>query len=141
MSDALTMTTHAIDAISLVPRERVCGHNETAETKDKIIDVDVFVAGEKRGTWRWSTNSKKYGMHLELLDRNGAMEWALPYGTGGSCEADQLKNATAELLIAGQLPSKRDYLERRAIHFLIDYRYAIVLAPIAAGLIYWFFIR
>ncbi|MHC2399134.1 hypothetical protein ACVMGC_003678 [Bradyrhizobium barranii subsp. barranii] len=24
------MTEHALDAISLVPRERLCGHNETA---------------------------------------------------------------------------------------------------------------
>ena len=137
----MTMTEHAIDAISLVPRERVCGHNETAETKDKIIDVDVFVAGQKRGTWRWSTISKKYGMHLELLDRNGAMNWALPYGSGGSCDADQLKTATAELLMAGQLPDKRDYVERHAVHFLLDYRYAIVAAPIVVGLIYWLFIR
>ena len=52
-----------------------------------------------------------------------------------------LKTATAELLMAGQLPAKRDYIERRAIHFLIDYRYAVIAAPIVVGLIYWIFIR
>jgi hypothetical protein len=137
----MTMTEHAFDAISLVPRERVCGHNETAKADDKIVDVDVFVAGQKRGTWRWSTFSKKYGMHLELLKRDGSMEWALPYGSGDSCDAGQLKNATAELLMKGQLPGKSDYIERRAIHLLIDYRYAIIAAPIVVGLVYWLFIR
>jgi hypothetical protein len=141
LGDAMTMTDHAIDAISLVPRERGCGHNETAQANDKIIDVDVFVAGQKRGTWRWSTFSNKYSMHLELLNRDGSMNWALPFGTGGSCDADRLKSATAELLMKGQLPQKRDYTERRVIHFLIDYRYAIVAAPIAIGLVYWIFIR
>ncbi len=45
MTGGIAMTEHALDAISLVLRERVCGHNETAEKQDKIVDVDVFVAG------------------------------------------------------------------------------------------------
>lgn len=137
----MTMTEHALDAISLVPRERVCGHNETAAADEKIVDVDVFVAGQKRGTWRWSTFSKKYGMHLELLNRDGSMNWALPYGSGDSCDAANLKPATAQLLMSGKLPDRRDYVEHRVVHFLIDYRYAIVATPIAAGLCYWLFVR
>lgn len=75
----MTMTEHALDAISLVPRERVCGHNETAQGDDKIIDVDIFVAGRKRGTWRRGSNGKSCGMYLELLKRDGSMEWARPW--------------------------------------------------------------
>jgi hypothetical protein len=136
-----TMTRHALDAVSLVPRERVCGHNGTAKGDDKIIDVDVFVAGRKRGTWRRGSNGKSYGMYLELLKRDGSMEWALPYGGGYCDDAEQLKPATAELLIAGQLPDRRHYIERRVIHFLLDHRYAIVATPILIGLLYWLLIR
>lgn len=137
----MTMTEHALDAISLVPRERVCGHNETAQGDDKIIDVDIFVAGRKRGTWRRGSNGKSYGMYLELLNRDGSMEWALPYGSGYCNDAENLKPATAQLLMSGKLPDRRDYVERRVVHFLIDYRYAIVATPIAVGLCYWLFVR
>lgn len=134
----MTMTEHALDAISLLPRERVCGHNETAPADKKIIDVDVFVAGQKRGTWRRGSNpGNGYGMYLELLKRDGSMEWALPF-KGGYCEdAANLKPVTAELLVAGKLPERRDYVERRVIHFLIDYRYAIAATPVMIGLVYW----
>lgn len=137
----MTMTEYALDAISLVPRERVCGYNETALADQKIVDVDVFVAGRKRGTWRRRIEDNSYGMYLELLKRDGSMEWALPYGGGYCDDAENLKLASAQLLMSGKLPDKRDYVKRRAIHFLIDNRYAIVASPIAVGLCYWLFVR
>ena len=69
------------------------------------------------------------------------MEWALPYGSGYCDAAENLKPATAQLLMSGKLPDRRDYNERRVVHFLIDYRYAIVAMPFAVGLCYWLFVR
>jgi hypothetical protein len=54
------MLEHALDAIKLVPRERVCDHNRDQAVSD--LDVDVYVAGQQRGTWRYSTISKNYGL-------------------------------------------------------------------------------
>ncbi len=34
-------------------------------------------------------------MYLELLKRDGSMEWALPYGSGYCDDAENLKPATA----------------------------------------------
>jgi hypothetical protein len=71
------MTLHALDAVTLVPRERVCDHNRNPIYADrKIVDVDVFVACQQRGTWRQNADTGKYGLYLELLDGSGAMAFA-----------------------------------------------------------------
>lgn len=69
------------------------------------------------------------------------MKWAIPFDGGYCDDTAMLKTATFELLIAGKLPERRDYVERRVFHFLIDYRYAIVAAPAVVGLLYWLFFR
>jgi hypothetical protein len=130
------MTEHALDAITLVPRERVCDHNRDPALADrKIVDVDVYVAGQQRGTWRYSTISKDYGLYVELLDGSGAMTFAEPFG-GGSATADTLKAATADLLVGGKLPTRRRYFERRVMVLLIDNKLKIA-AVLAVGLGYW----
>lgn len=63
MSSTATMAACADEAIRLVPRERG-RRDEGAKGHEKIIDVDVFIAGQKRGTWRRSINGKGYWMHL-----------------------------------------------------------------------------
>jgi hypothetical protein len=47
----MSLTGHALDATTLVPRAWGCGHNQNPAGR-KIIDVDVYAAGQKRGTWR-----------------------------------------------------------------------------------------
>jgi len=107
------MLEHALDAITLVPRERVCDHNrDPAYTDQKIVDVDVYVAGQQRGTWRHNRDSGSYGLYLELLDGGGTMTYAENKGVG-SVTADTLKATTADLLVAGKLPTRRQYFERR----------------------------
>lgn len=128
------MLEHALEAIKLVPRERVCDHNRDETDADKkIVDVDVYVAGQQRGTWRYSTISTHYGLYVELLDGHGAMTYAEPFG-GGSATPDTLKAATAELLIAGKLPTRRSYFNRWLMVFVIDNKLKIAAAVLAVGL-------
>jgi len=131
------MLEHALDAIKLVPRERVCDHNRNPVYADrKIVDVDVYVAGQQRGTWRQSADIDSYGLHLELLDRSGGMTWTDNLGVG-IATSDTLKAATADLLVAGKLPSRRQYFERRLIVFLVDNKLKLAVVVLAIGLWYW----
>jgi hypothetical protein len=133
----VSMTRHALDAVTLVPRERVCDHNRNPIYADrKIVDVDVFVAGQQRGTWRQNADTGKYGLYLELLDGSGAMAFADNLGVD-SATSDMLKAATANLLVAGKLPTGRQYFDRRLMVFLVDNRFKIVAVVLAIGLGFW----
>jgi hypothetical protein len=137
------MTEHALDAITLVPRERVCDHNRDPAYADrKIVDVDVYVAGQQRGTWRHSRGTSRYnrdndsyGLYLELLDGSGAMTFAENMCVG-SVAFETLKATTADLLVARKLPTRRMYFERRVMVLLIDNKLKIA-AVLAVGLGYW----
>jgi hypothetical protein len=132
------MTEHALDAITLVPRERVCGHNQNPLYVDrKIVDVDVYVAGQQRGTWRQDADTDKYGLYLELLDGSGAMTWAGAVGVD-SATVGTLKAETANLLVAGKLPTRRQYFDRLLMVFLVDNKLKIAAAVVILGLGFWF---
>jgi hypothetical protein len=134
----VSMTEHALDAITLVPRERVCDHNRDPAYADrKIVDVDVFVAGQQRGTWRQKTDTDRYALCLELRDGSGAMTWEGNLGVDSATSAT-LKAATANLLVAGKLPTRRQYLGRRLMVFLVDNRFKITAVVVALGLGIWF---
>jgi hypothetical protein len=133
------MTEHALDAITLVPRERVCGRNQDPFYADrKIVDVDVYVAGQQRGTWRQKADIDRYDLHIELLDGSGAMTWVGLVLDADSATSDTLKATTADLLVAGKLPTRRQYFANRVIMFLIDNRFRIAAVLLALGLGYWF---
>lgn len=136
----MAILEYAHDAITLIPRERVCDYNRDPANEDrKIIDVDVVVAGQRRGTWRANNNLTGYVLHLELLDPRGAMIFAQTFGAARTVSDDELKATTAELLVANKLPNRADYLEWRTVCFLLDNKLKIGAAVLALIALYWFF--
>jgi hypothetical protein len=55
-----------------------------------------------------------------------------------SATSDTLKAATADLLVAGKLPTRRQYFDRQLMVFLVDNRFKIAAVVLALGLGYWF---
>jgi hypothetical protein len=117
-----TIEQYAFDAVTLVPREK---------------GFDVYVAGQHRGTWRHKSEDDKYDLYLEVLGFNGAVTWSKNLGVGRT-KLDSLKSKTADLLIAGELPTRRDYFDKRMMVFFGDYWKvaAVTLLAIAFGC--WF---
>ena len=116
------MEQHALDAVTLVPREN---------------SFDVYIAGEQRGTWRRKFNDDRYGLYLEVLDHKGAVTWSKELGVGLT-KVDELKAATADLLVSGKLPTRRDYRDKRAMVLFVDYWKTAAVAVLAIGAGWWF---
>ena len=116
---------HALDAITLVSRQRRSGQEH--------VDFDIYVVGEHRGTWRRKFDSDRYDLYLEVRDRSGAVIWSKNLG-GGLTKLDTLKANTADLLVAGKLPTRRDYFEKRAMVLFVDnWKMAAVVVAFGLG--------